>query len=91
MEIYGTEGDLFVTEHPEKLEYKKTDLSGAFEPVQDWTEKIPNHDATGDFMRDFADAVRERRQPILNGGDGLKALELVFEAIRIAKPIPLTL
>jgi len=88
MEIYGTEGDLFVTEHPEKLEYKKTDLSGAFEPVHDWTGKIPKHDATGDFMRDFAEAVRERRQPLLNGGDGLKALELVFEAIRIAKPIP---
>ncbi len=88
MEIYGTEGDLFVSEYPEKLEYKKTDLSGALEPVHDWTEKIPRDDATGDYLRDFAGAVRERRQPLLSGADGLKALELVFEAIRIAKPIP---
>jgi UDP-N-acetyl-2-amino-2-deoxyglucuronate dehydrogenase len=88
MEIYGTEGDLFITEHPEKLEYKKTDLGGGVEPVFDWTEKIPRHDGTGDFMRDFAGAVREQRQPLLSGRDGLKALELVFEAIRIAKPLP---
>ena len=40
-------------------------------------------------MRDFADAVRERRQPVISGRDGLKALELIFDAIRIAKPIAL--
>lgn len=88
MEIYGTEGDLFIAEHPEKLEYKQTDLGGGLEPVHNWTDKIPKNDATGDFLRDFAGAVREKRQPLLSGRDGLKALELVFEAIRISQPIP---
>ena len=87
MEIYGTEGDLFVTEFPEKLEYKKTDLSGGNEPILDWTDKIPATDPCGEALRDFAVAVRERRQPIMNGRDGLRALELIFEAIKISKPI----
>jgi len=88
MEIYGTDGDLFITEFPEKLEYKKTDLTGGFESVHDWTGQIPKTDNTGKDMRDFADAVRGRRQPRLNGRDGLAALELIFEAIRVATPIP---
>lgn len=87
MEIYGTEGDIFVTEFPDKLEYKKTDFTGGVEPVLDWTGKIPDLDPCGCAMRDFAAAVRERRQPLMNGRDGLRALELIFEAIRISKPI----
>ena len=91
MEIYGTDGDLFVSECADKLEYKKTDLAGGFEPVHDWTEKIPvgDEESGAADMRDFADAVRERRQPVISGRDGLKALELIFDAIRIAKPIAL--
>lgn len=78
MEIYGTDGDLFVSEFPDKLEYKKTNPSGGDEPIHDWTDKIPETDPCGEALRDFAAAVRERRQPLMNGRDGLRALELVF-------------
>lgn len=87
MEIYGMDGDLFVTEHPDKLEYKKTDVSGGTEPILDWTGLIPDIDVCADSLRDFASSVRDRRQPLMNGRDGLRALELMFEAIRIARPI----
>jgi len=89
MEIYGTEGDIFISEYPDKLEYKKTDLTGGMEPVIDWTDKIPasDEDAGAKDMRDFAAAIREHRQPLISGRDGLKAMELIFDAIRIARPI----
>ena len=79
MEIYGTQGDLFITEFPDKLEHKITDLTSGFEPVHDLTDSIPASDAETDSLRDFAKAVRERRQPIMNGREALKSLELVFE------------
>ena len=87
MEIYGTKGDLFITEFPDKLEHKITDLTSGFEAVHDLTEKIPPTDAEGDELRDFAKAVRERRQPAMSGREGLKSLELVFQAVEIAKEI----
>lgn len=87
MEIYGTKGDLFITEFPDKLEHKITDLTSGFEPVHDITAKIPPSDAELESLRDFAQAVRERRQPKMNGREGLQALELVFEAERISTEI----
>ncbi len=87
MEIYGTQGDLFITEYPVKLEHKITDLTSGFEPIHDLTGKIPAADAEGDSLRDFAAAVRERRQPVMNGREGLKSLELVFQAVEIAAEI----
>jgi predicted dehydrogenase len=87
MEIYGTKGDLFITEYPQKLEQKFTDLKSGFEPVFDIQEKIPPTDAEGDSLRDFAAAVRERRQPKMNGREGLKTLDLVFAATKIATEI----
>lgn len=84
MEIYGTKGDLFITEFPEKLEHKITDLTSGFEPVHDLTAKIPPSDAEGDSLRDFAAAVRERRQPAMSGREGLKSLDLVFQAAELA-------
>jgi predicted dehydrogenase len=86
MEIYGTKGDLFITEFPDKLEHKITDLTSGFEPVHNLTEKIPPTDAEGDELRDFANAVRERRQPAMSGREGLKSLDLVFQAAMFAKP-----
>lgn len=35
----------------------------------------------------FACAVSEHRQPAMNGREGLKSLELVFQAAKIAKPV----
>jgi len=84
MEIYGTKGDLFITEYPDRLEHKITDLTSGFEPVHDVTAKIPATDAEGDSLRDFARAVRERRQPAMSGREGLKSLELVFQGVDIA-------
>ena len=88
MEIYGTKGDLFITEHPDKLEYKATDLKSGFEPLYDIREKIPQTNAELESLRDFAAAVHERRQPKMNGREGLQAMELVFEAARISEEIP---
>ena len=84
MEIYGTKGDLFITEFPSKLELKKTDLTSGFEPVHDLTGTIPETDAEEDSLREFAAAVRECRQPAMSGREGLKSLELVFQASQIA-------
>ena len=84
MEIYGTHGDLFITEYPDKLEHKITDLTSGFEPVHDLTDKIPDPDAESASLRDFAAAVRTRSQPEMNGREGLRSLELVFEATEIA-------
>jgi predicted dehydrogenase len=87
MEIYGTTGDLFITEYPHKLEYKRTDLTSGFEPVFDIQEKIPPTEAELESLRDFAIAVRERRQPKMDGREGFKSLELVFGAVKIATEI----
>jgi len=87
MEIYGTKGALFITETPDKLEHKITDLTSGFEPVHDLTAKIPPSDAECDSLREFALAVRERRQPAMSGREGLKSLELVFDATKIAQEI----
>ena len=99
VEIYGTKGSLFITEYPIKLEHKITDLTSGFEPVHDLTSQIPFLDAEStsskslsseaelDSLRDFAAAVRERRQPRMNGREGLKTLALVFEAASIAMEI----
>ena len=88
MEIYGTKGDLFITEFPDKLELKMTDLTSGFEPVHGLTEGIPPTDAEGDSLREFAAAVRERRQPLMSGREGLNSLDLVFDAVAISKEIP---
>jgi predicted dehydrogenase len=87
MEIYGTKGDLFITEHPDKLEHKITDLTSGFEPTHDLTAKISNIEAESESLRDFAFAVREGRQPDMNGREGLKSLELVFQATELAVKI----
>ena len=84
MEIYGTKGDLFITEYPDKLEHKITELPSGFEPVHDLTGQIPASDAESESLRDFARAVRERRQPAMSGREGLKSLELIFQAAEIA-------
>jgi predicted dehydrogenase len=55
--------------------------------VQDLTKNIPPTDAEGDALRDFAQAVRERRQPAMSGREGLKSLDLVFQAVEIAKEL----
>jgi predicted dehydrogenase len=71
MEIYGTHGDLFITEYPDKLEHKITDLTSGFEPTHDLTAKISNTEAESESLRDFAFAVREGRQPDMNGREGV--------------------
>ena len=88
MEIYGTKGDLFILEHPEKLEHKMTDLTSGFEPIHDLTQKIPPTDSENESLLDFADAVRERRQPVMSGREGFKSMELIFQAVEIARELP---
>lgn len=84
IEIYGTDGDLFITDHPPRIEIKRTDLKSFHEPVIDITADVPRSDAETQALRDFAMAVRQRRQPIMNGRDGLRAVELVVEAASVA-------
>jgi len=87
MEIYGTKGDLFITEYPTKIELKKTDLTAGFEPTYNIIEKVPKSMAEHESVIDFADAVLEKRQPFMNGREGLKSIQLVFEATKIAKEV----
>jgi len=87
MEIYGTAGDLFVSEHPTRLEYKATNLDSPVEPVEDITATIPKGDKIHEALLDFAAAVRERRQPVMSGREGLRTLELVFAATEVATDI----
>ena len=87
MEIYGTTGGLYISEHPDRLEHKTTDLTTGREECQDITAQIPPSDAETEMLRDFALAVRERRQPRMNGREGLKSLELVFAAAAVAEEI----
>ena len=87
LEIYGAKGDLFITEFPTKLEHKITDLTSGFEPVHDLTAKILPSAAELDSLREFAAAVRERRQPVMSGREGLKSMELIFDAIRVSTEI----
>ena len=60
-----------------------------FEPIHDITDKIPPTDSEGDELRDFAKAVSEYRQPAMSGREGLKSLDLVFQAAKLAKPVGL--
>ena len=55
MEIYGTQGDLFITEYPDKLEHKITDLPSSFEPVHDITGQILASDAESESLLSPAD------------------------------------
>ena len=87
MEIYGTTGNLFITEYPDRLEHKITNLATDSESVRDITAEIPQTDAEGDSLRDYARAVRERRQPAMSGREGLNSLELIFQAAEIAVEI----
>lgn len=88
MEIYGTRGNLYISEFPDRLEHKITDLTSGFEPVHDLTGRIPATDAEGDSLRDFALAVRERRQPRMSGREGFRSLDLVFQAVEISENLP---
>ena len=87
LEVYGTAGDLFISEHPTRLEYKATDLEAGYEPIEDLTAHIPASNSEIESLLDFAAAVRERRQPTMSGREGLISLELVFEAERVATDI----
>ncbi len=89
MEIYGTEGDLFLTEYPMSITYKQTGKNTEGEPLINLMDLIPEADAEGDALRDFAAAVRDRRQPKMNGREGLRAVELILEAVRISTPMQL--
>lgn len=87
LEIYGTHGGLFASEYPMSLKYKATDFAGVPEPTLDIIDLVPELDAETDALRDFAAAIREHRQPIMNGRDGLSAVELIFDAVRISSEI----
>jgi predicted dehydrogenase len=87
MEIYGTSGALFVTQYPDRLEYKQTDVATGREAMEEITPRIPVSNAEREALCDFADAVRERRQPAMNGREGLTSLELVFAAAAISQEI----
>jgi len=83
MEIYGTEGNLVIEEHPDRLIHKETNLNARREPTINLTGCIPKSDAEKNSLIDFSRAVREQRQPLVNGRNGLEALEIVFEAVKI--------
>lgn len=83
MDIFGTDGNLYITEHPVRLQIKRRGAVNAIEPVEDLTDLIPNTHAEKNSLVDFAHAVREHRQPVMNGREGLQALELIFEATKL--------
>lgn len=85
-EFYGTDGNLLVSEHPERLQYKKAIRDSGFEPIYDWTDKIAAEPpGFHEQMRDLAEAVRERRQPIINGRHGLEAIASIYQALEVSE------
>jgi 1,5-anhydro-D-fructose reductase (1,5-anhydro-D-mannitol-forming) len=88
MEIYGTRGSLFISEYPTKLEHKITDLKEGLEPVHDLTKTILETKAELRSLCDFADAVRDRKQPAMSGREGLKSLKLVLDAAELSIEAP---
>ena len=87
MEFYGTHGTLLISEYPTRIEFKETDWEGNPEPLQNIIDLVKPVEAERDALRDFARAVRERRQPSINGRDGLRAVELVHQAVEVATAI----
>ncbi|MCC6581077.1 MAG: Gfo/Idh/MocA family oxidoreductase [Phycisphaeraceae bacterium] len=87
LEIYGAHGGLWISEYPLRVELKTTQFEPFKEEVRDITSEMPPSDKELDALRDFAIAVRERRQPITSGREGYKAMKLVLEAVRVAVPI----
>jgi len=55
--------------------------------LQNIIDLVKPVEAERDALRDFARAVRERRQPSINGRDGLRAVELVHQAVEVATAI----
>jgi len=87
MEIYGTHATLLVSEHPMRLELKETCWKSGPEPLCNIIDCVPATDATSESLCDFAEAVRERRQPEMNGRHGLWAIESLYEALAVCRPI----
>lgn len=88
MEIYGTKGNLVAEQFPTRLRLQQTDLGAGREWTEDLTGSLDDTDAESESLRDFARAIRERRQPLMNGRDGLEALELVVQAAAIVRQTP---
>lgn len=88
--IYGTEGNLYLTDYPVSLQWQKRSPTSGVETPVDLTVPSPGKSAVSESLREFARAVREHRQPIPNGRDGLVALELVVAAVGLAEGVPIT-
>ncbi len=88
LEIYGTTGGIYCTEAPISLQLKQTCAREGAEVMTDLTAEIPGSNARAEALIDFAQAVRQRRQPMkMNGRMGLEALEMIFEALAVSTPL----
>jgi len=85
LEIYGTKGNLYLTEYPARLLWQRRSGTHGVEMLEDLSDQLPTDSSESEALCEFAEAVRERRQPKTNGRDGLAALELVIEAANCAK------
>lgn len=88
LEIYGTHGTLLVSDNPPRIEFKETDWEGKPEPLMNIADLVEETDAVSEMLRDFSAAVRERRQPQMNGRDGLAAIESIHQAIGVCDNAP---
>ena len=85
LSVFGTGGNLYVSDFPTKVLWQKRSPNQGVEKIEDLGSMLPLTDGETVALREFATAVREHRQPQPNGRDGLAALELVFSAVALAQ------
>ena len=83
---YEVQNDTVLDDAGEPAPVAKQVMSGSSDPMA-----IPIEPFERQFL-DFGAACRERRQPLLSGEEGLKALEIVlgvYESCRSGRPVRL--
>jgi predicted dehydrogenase len=89
LEVSGTEGRVVVDNVVDSVRLFRHDS----DTYQEWRPGIfdaPSHDfwrTIDAHVHAFVDAVAQGRPPPVSGADGLRALELTFEAIRSSEPL----
>jgi predicted dehydrogenase len=81
-QIFGTEGNLYYSIQPEEL-YFQPQRAGTEEPMER-VELTPVEGEAG-AMKRFGDALRSGRPYTPNGQDGLAMMQMVDDAVRLAR------
>lgn len=83
--VFGTEGNLYLTDYPTSLLWQKRSPTSGVETAVEIAVPLVDESEPDEALCEFAAAIREERQPQPNGRDGLEALELVIAASNLAE------